>query len=83
MKRIIATSLGILAVGAGLGWNLASHPETSAGLQDVRLVQDSEHSNPGPADELAGIRIRLSPSDFDELVGAKNKEVPRIAVAAE
>ena len=34
MKRQIAAGLSILAVVAGVGWKLASHPETSAGLQE-------------------------------------------------
>ena len=75
--------LSILAVVAGVGWKLASHPETSARLQDVSLIQRSEHSQPGPTDALAGIRIRLSPSDFDDAIRAKAHEVPQIAVAAE
>ena len=66
MKRSIAMALSILAVAGVVGWKLASHPETSAGLQDVSLVQSSEHSHPGPTGALAGIRIRLSPSDYDD-----------------
>ena len=31
MKRYIAAVLSILGVAAGVGWKLASHPETSAG----------------------------------------------------
>jgi hypothetical protein len=83
MKRQIAAGLSILVVVAGVGWKLASHPQTSAGLEDVKLVPHSEHSNAGPTEALAGIRIRLSPSDFDDQIGAKDGEVPRIAVAAE
>jgi hypothetical protein len=48
MKRQIAAGLSILAVTAGVGWKLASHPETSAGLQEISLSQHSEHSHPGP-----------------------------------
>jgi hypothetical protein len=83
MKRQVVAGLSILAVVAGVGWKLASHPETSTGLQDVRLIQRSEHSNPGPKDALAGIRIRLSPSDFDEQINAAHHEVPQIAVTPE
>ncbi|HEX8107478.1 MAG TPA: hypothetical protein VF516_07095 [Kofleriaceae bacterium] len=83
MKRKITMGLSILAVAAGVGWKLASHHETSAGLQDIRLIQGSEHSHPGPTDALAGIRIRLSPSDFDDAVRATDHEVPQIAIAAE
>jgi len=81
MKRRIAAGFSILAVVASVGWKLASHPETSAGLQNIKLVQQSEHSNPGPSDALAGIRIRLSPSNFDDQIEAKANEVPKIAVA--
>ncbi len=83
MKRHIAAGLSILAVVAGMGWQLASHPETSAGLQDVRVVQRSEHSQPGATKTLAAIRIRLSPSDFDGEIRATAQQVPQIAVAAE
>jgi hypothetical protein len=67
----------------GVGWKLANHPETSAGLQDIRLIQSSEHSYPGPAEALAGIRIRLSPSDFDGEIRATARAVPQITLAAE
>jgi hypothetical protein len=33
MKRHLAAGLSILAVVAGVGWKLASHPDTSAELQ--------------------------------------------------
>jgi hypothetical protein len=79
MKRHIAAGLSILAVVAGVGWKLARHPETSAGLQQVSLKQHSEHSHPGPTNALAGIRIRLSGSE----IGATDRKVPQIALAAE
>ncbi|NUP06877.1 MAG: hypothetical protein HOW73_12565 [Polyangiaceae bacterium] len=82
MKRQIAAGVSILAVVAGVGWQLARHPETSTGLQDISLVQDSERSSPGPTNELAGIRIRISPSDFDDQIDAKDNQVPQITVAA-
>lgn len=81
MKRNIAAGLSILAVVAGVGWKLASHPETSADLQEVRLSQHSEHSQPGPTNALAGIRIRLSGSDVGSDI--RDHEVPQIALAAE
>lgn len=81
MKRRIAAGLSILAVAAGVGWKLASHQETSARLQDIRLDQRSEHSRPGPSDALAGIRIRLSPSDFGHEIRATDHRVPQIALA--
>jgi hypothetical protein len=80
MKRKIAMGLSIVAAAAVVQWKLASHPETSAALQDIRLVQHSEHSQPGPTDALAGIRIRLSSSDFDD-ADMVTAEVPQIAVA--
>ena len=83
MKRRIAAGLSILAVVAGVGWKLASHPETSARLQDISLIQHSEHSQPGPTKELAGIRIRLSPSDFGYDLKETTHEVPQITVAAQ
>jgi hypothetical protein len=82
MNRHIAAGLSILAVVAGVGWKLASHPETSAGLQEISLNQHSEHSHPGPT-TLAGIRIRLSPSDFGYDLRATDHEVPQISLAAE
>jgi hypothetical protein len=83
MKRHIIAGLSIVAVVAGTGWKLASHPETSAGLHDVGLVQHSEHSTPGSTKALAGIRIRLSPNDFDGEIRATAHAPPQIAVAAE
>ena len=83
MKRQIAAGLSIVAVVAGVGWKLASRPATSAGLEDIRLIQRSEHSHPGPSDELAGIRIRLSPSDVGYEFTVPARKVPQVAVAAE
>jgi hypothetical protein len=79
MKRHIAAALSILAVAAGVGWTLASHPETSTELQQVSLSRHSEHSHPGPTNALAGIRIRLSGSE----IRATDHKVPQIALAAE
>jgi hypothetical protein len=83
MKRHIAAGLAILAVAAGVGWKLASHPETSTGLQEVRLNQHSEHSRPGPTTALAGIRFRLSGSDFGYAVKATDHKVPEVPLAAD
>ena len=83
MKRQVAAGVSILAVVAGVGWKLASHPETSARLQDISVVQRSEHSHPGPTDALAGLRIRLSPSDFGYEIRATSHNVPPISQAAE
>lgn len=79
MKRHIAAGFSILAVVAGVGWKLASHPETSAGLQEISLKRSSEHSHPGPTNALAGIRIRLSGSE----IRATDHKVPQIALAAD
>jgi hypothetical protein len=83
MKRHIAAGLSILAVVAGVGWKLARQPATSAGLEDISLIERSEHSHPGPTDALAGIRIRLSPSDFGYEITATARKVPQISLAAE
>jgi hypothetical protein len=83
MKRKITAALAIVATVVGVGWKLASQHETSAGLHDVSLIESSERSNPGPTEALAGIRIRLSPSDFDAQISAAAHQVPQIAVAAE
>ena len=82
MKRKIAMGVSIVAVAVLVQWKLASHPETSTGLQDIRLIQHSEHSQPGPTDALAGSRIRLSPSDFDD-ADMVTAQVPQVALAAE
>lgn len=82
MKRYIMAGLSIFAVVASVGWKLASQPATSAGLQDVRLIQGSEHAQPGPNAALAGIRIRLSGSALSEEIRTTAREVPQVAVAA-
>jgi hypothetical protein len=83
MKRRIAAGLSILAVAATVGWKLARHPESAAGLQQVSLNLQSERSHPGPNNALAGIRIRLSPNDFAYDVRATADKVPQISLAAE
>ena len=83
MKRHIAAALSIVAVVVGVRWKLASRPAPSTSLQDIRLIQRSEHSHPGPTDELAGIRIRISPSDFGNEIMVPARKVPQISVAAE
>jgi hypothetical protein len=83
MKRRILAGLSILAVVAGVGWKLARHPETSAGLQAISLKQHSEHSNPGPNNALAGIRIRLMPYDYGYAIRPAAHKVPQISLAAE
>jgi hypothetical protein len=65
MKRNIASVLAILAVAAGAGWNIARHPESSAGLQEISLSQHSEHSYPGQTESLARVRVRVSPDDLE------------------
>jgi len=80
MKRQVAAGVFILAIAGGVGWKLSSHPETPTRLRDVSLVQGSEHSQPGPTEALAGIRIRLSPSDYDDAMRAWASDVPKVAV---
>jgi len=81
MKRYVVVALSIFATAATVGWKLASHPETSVELQEISLMQNSEHSQPGPTDALAGIRIRLNPSDFGYDIGARADAVPQISLA--
>jgi hypothetical protein len=83
MKRYIIAGLSILGVAVGVGWQLSSHPDTSTGLQQVSLNQSSEHSHAGPTNALAGIRIRLSPSDFGYELRATAQQVPQIPLAAD
>jgi hypothetical protein len=83
MKRKIAAGLSILAVAAGVGWKLAKPSESTARLEDLRLIQGSEHSQPGPSGALAGIRIRLSPTDFDDQLKHTARPVPQVAVVDE
>jgi hypothetical protein len=83
MKRYVITALAILAAAATVGWKLASHPETSVELREISVIENSEHSHPGPTDALAGIRIRLSPSDFGYDIGATPDAVPQISLAAQ
>ena len=82
MKRYVIATLSIFAAAATVGWTLASHPETSVELQEISLIQHSEHSQPGPTGPLKGIRIRLSPSDFGYDIAATADAVPQIAMAA-
>ena len=82
MQRYVLAVLSILAVAAGVGWKLASHPETSVGLQDVSLDQRSEHSHPGPTNAVARLRIRVSASDFGHEHQGSADKVPQIALAA-
>jgi hypothetical protein len=81
MRRRIVAGLSVLTVVVGVGWKLASHPATSVGLQAVQLSQHSEHANAGSTNAMAGIRIRLSGSDFGYAVRATDRKVPQISVA--
>ena len=83
MKRYVVIALSIFAAAAIVGWKLASYPETSVELQEISLVQNSEHSQPGATNLLAGVRIRLSPSDFGYDIGATADAVPQISLTAE
>ena len=80
MKRTIVAVLSVLAVATGVGWKVASHPGTSAGLQEIRLKQQSEHSQPRVNKALAGIRIRISPNDVGSELRAPAHKVPKISV---
>ena len=82
MKRNIAV-LSMLVTAAIVGWKVTSHRDTSTDLHDIKLIEGSEQSHPGPTNALAGIRIRLSPSEFDDVLGTTPREVPQIALAAE
>jgi hypothetical protein len=81
MKRQIAAGLSILAVAGGVGWKLASRPETSAPLQEVSLNQHSEHSYPGSTTALARVRVRVS--DFGYEFRATAHQVPQITLATQ
>ena len=81
MKRYIAAVLSILGVAAGVGWKLASHPETSLGLQDVSLNQHSERS--GPSNAMARLRIRVSPNDLGYALQVSADKVPTVSLADE
>jgi hypothetical protein len=83
MKRTVVALLSVLAVATGVGWRVASHPETSARLQDIRLQQKSERSQPRVNKALAGIRIRIAPNDVGYEVRTKADQVPQISLAAE
>jgi hypothetical protein len=82
MKRHLAAALSILAVVAAVGFQLAAHPDTSTSLGDVKLVPHSEHSQPVTGDKLAGIRIRLTPTDLDDVIRSNAKDVPSVALAS-
>jgi hypothetical protein len=83
MKRRVAAGASVLVMMVGLGWKLARHPQPATTLRDVSLVQGSEHSQPRPVNVLAGIRIRLSPSDFGDDIRAPAPAVPRVSLARE
>lgn len=82
MKRHIAAGLCVVAVVVGVGWKLARRPAPATRLEDIRLIQRSEHSHPGPTGALAGIRIRISPELNNDLT-VPARRVPRISLAAE
>jgi hypothetical protein len=82
MKRSILAILSVLAVATGVGWKVARHTETSATLQEIRLKQESEHSQPRVNKALAGIRIRIAPNDVGRELEAPADKVPQIALAS-
>jgi hypothetical protein len=83
MKRHLIAGFSILTVAGILSWELAGHQEASVSLQDISVIQSSEHTHPGPTNELAGIRIRLSPSDFGLEITVPADAVPQISLASE
>lgn len=83
MKSRITVALAIAAVAAGVGWKLSRSAEPSVPLHDIRVVQGSERAYPGPGEALAGIRIRISPSDLADERLATAQDVPRIDVSAQ
>ena len=80
MKRYIAADLSILGVAAGVGWKLASHPETSLGLHEVSLKKNSERSL--PSDAVARLRIRVSPNELGYELRVSPDKVPQVSLAA-
>jgi len=80
MKRYIAAVLSILGVAAGVGWKLASHPETSLGLHEVSLKKNSERSL--PSDAVARLRIRVSPNELGYELRVSPDKVPQVSLAA-
>jgi hypothetical protein len=93
MRGHVAALLAIFTVAAGVGWNIASHPESSVGLGAIALDQRSERSDPGQSASLARIRIRVSPSEGHSVrvrvspsgleTATTDHQVPRITLAAE
>jgi hypothetical protein len=83
MRRSVVAVLSVLAVATGVGFKVASHPETSTRLQEIRLKQQSEHSQPRVNKALAGIRIRIAPDDVGAQARPPADKVPQIALAAD
>jgi len=83
MKRSILAVLSVLAVATGVGWKVARHPETSTKLDEIRLKQQSERSQPAVNNALAGIRVRISPKDVGNEIEAPAGKVPKISVAVD
>lgn len=83
MKRNFIAALSIFTVAGIVSWKLASHPETSVGLQDVSVIQGSEHTHLDPENKLARFRIRVSPTNFGLEITTPANAVPQIALAAE
>jgi hypothetical protein len=81
MKRHLAIALSLVAVVAAVGVRVATHPDRSTPLDNVRLVPQSEHSN-DVGDKLAGIRIRLTPTDLDDVIRSAARDIPQVALAS-
>jgi hypothetical protein len=84
MKRHIVAGLFIVAVAASVGWKLASHPETSAGLEEISLNQHSEHSHSWSDQSAAKrVRVRVMDEQFGYEISATSRKIPQISLAAE
>jgi hypothetical protein len=84
MTRHIAVGFLVVATVAGMGWKLASHSETSAaGLQEISLSQNSEHSYAWNDRSMGKrVRVRVMLKEFGDELSA-TAQVPQISVAAE
>jgi hypothetical protein len=82
MKRFLIAGFSVLTVAGMMSWKLSNHAESSVSLQDISVIKDSEHTHQAPNNELAGFRIRLSPSDFGLEITAPAHAVPQIDLAS-
>jgi hypothetical protein len=94
MQRHIVAALTIFAIASGVGWSIASHPDSSLELGQITLDQGSERSYASPSDAVGRVRVRVSPAEHRVRVRvsphghalgttASASEAPRIALAAQ